>query len=344
MLEAFEERLRARPARPEATERADERPSAAGHAQHLWQQGYPQREAIREWRHLHVALLEELEAQFAQGNFDQEVMHAARLELALLVGDGVCESAAQYASLQKAEAVERVRVLEHALAALTQLEQRRAVGWLEAAHDLRGNVSVLTNASAVLDGNVGDGVRGQAFGLVQRGAASLQTLLTEIMDLARLEAGHEMRHIAPFDAGAMLRQLCESLRPAATERGLFLEAEGPEVLPVDGDAVKTQRIAQNLLLNALAYTERGGVRVTWEAAPTDGSARWELCIQDTGPGFEAEATSGITHRTGAAGSGVGLSIVKRLCELLDATLELETGAGHGTTFRVKLPSAYSTKS
>ncbi len=149
-------------------------------------------------------------------------------------------------------------------------------------------------------------------------------------------------------------------------------------MAVEGDAVKVRRIAQNLILNALHYTDRGGVRVTWEAIDTIDARRWLLCVKDTGPGFDDGAATPVaaalkegtddlntverageqvgmaapeiqpartldresTSRPHKAGEGIGLSIVKRICELLDATLELQTSPGQGTTFRVNFPRSY----
>jgi signal transduction histidine kinase len=198
------------------------------------------------------------------------------------------------------------------------------------------------------------------------------------MSLARLEAGHERRDVKPFDAGALLTELCAATQPLATERGLYLKAEGPAALPVRGDAAKVRRVAQNLLLNALKYTERGGVTVLWGGGGGQDRERWVLSVRDTGPGFHAgpgaplagaleEATAsareaekagsgGVPPAPAAAsppdprptrqqsGEGIGLSIVKRLCELLDASVELECKPGQGSTFRVKLPLHYDAPS
>ena len=136
-----------------------------------------------------------------------------------------------------------------------------------------------------------------------------------------------------------------------------------------------QRIAQNLLLNALGVTERGGVWVQWAARTVSGVHQWLLCVLDTGPGLQHDSPAAPLERAlqeataeaheaedrgsapsappaptlrsqssvaarNAGGEGIGLSIVKRLCELLDASLELETAPGEGTTFRVVFPCAY----
>jgi two-component system CheB/CheR fusion protein len=157
------------------------------------------------------------------------------------------------------------------------------------------------------------------------------------MDMARLEAAQDPRCIEPFDAGQVLSELCATSQPLAAARGLFLKADGPGSLLVEGDLIKTRRIAQNLLLNALKYTTNGGVTVTWKEQEGD---HLLLCVQDSGPGLEQEETD---EHYQAQGEGVGLSIVKRLCELLDAKIEVESKAGVGTTFQILFPLHYSIK-
>jgi signal transduction histidine kinase len=138
---------------------------------------------------------------------------------------------------------------------------------------------------------------------------------------------------------------------------------------VDGDAVKLHRLAQNLILNALKYTEQGGVDVRWAECDTDDFTRWSLTVQDTGPGIHAgpgsplvealEEATELAHESNgqqpatpasnrdprpvrqAPGEGIGLSIVKRLAELLDATVEVKSDPHTGTTFTILLPKSYA---
>jgi len=374
LLAAFERRLQARDPLEKEVAFEDQKNSAAEHGLHRWQQGYHQRETIREWGHLHYWVLSELEEYaLTHPELQGTAMPIARRALVRLCGEGVCESAASYERLQRTEAASRVRELEWALLHLQRLERQRAEAWREAAHDLRGSVGVISNASTVLALQAaGDPVRTPAAQALQRSVDSLCTLLGDLIDLGRLEAGEEQRSAAPFDAAALLRGYCDNVRQLAAARGLFLKAEGPEPLWVEGDAVKVQRIAQNLILNALGVTRRGGVQVTWSERSLGGLEQWLLCIQDTGPGFysgsaaapleqalreataeahEAEAPadpaptlrsqSQPPQRPSGRGEGIGLSIVKRLCELLDASLELETAPGAGTTFRIVFPRRYA---
>jgi signal transduction histidine kinase len=373
VLAAFERRLQARDPIEKEVAFEDQRTSAAEHGVHRWQQGYHQRETIREWGHLHYWVLNELEDYaLAHPGLQATVMPIARRALVRLCSEGVCESAGSYERLQRAEAASRVRELEWALLQLQRLERQRAESWREAAHDLRGTVGVVANASsALLHQAADDSQRLTASRALQRSVESLRTLLTDMVDLARLEAGQEQLRLARFDAAALLRGYCDTIRPLAQQHGLFLRAEGPESLPVEGDAAKVQRIAQNLVLNALNVTQRGGLRLVWAERGASGAAQWLLCVQDTGPGFQAASPAGpladavleataeaqqaesggdpaptlgsqsdpdIPHES--AGEGIGLSIVKRLCELLDASLEMETAPGSGTTFRVVFPRRY----
>jgi signal transduction histidine kinase len=379
VLDAFGHRLQAEDESDKAQAHSEQKRGAAEHGLHRWQQGYNQRETIREWGHLQYAVLSELEDYGrAHPQLQGDVMPVARRALVRLCGEGVAESAASYERLQRTEAAGRMRELESALQQLQSLDRQRAETWREAAHDLRGTVGVITNASAILTRQAEtDPTRAPISQILQRSVTSLRGLLSELMDLARLEAGQEYRRLGPFDAASMLHEFCDSIRPLAAERNLFLKAEGPGTLPVVGDSVKILRIAQNLVLNALKVTEHGGVCVQWEERTASGPSQWVLCVQDTGPGFQPQSPAapiesalrqatreaqqlGASAGTGSrsepaatlksqsdprslsvpAGEGIGLSIVKRLCELLDASLELETAPGAGTTFRVVLPRAY----
>lgn len=375
VLDAFERRLRGQQA--QAT--TDQNQRAAEHGMHRWRHGYNQRQVMREWGHLQLCLVDELEAYAgAHTDLDPAVMPTARRELAQLFSEGVVESASQYAHLQQVEAAGRLQDLQQAFVQVKEVQRRRADMWREAAHDLRNNIGVVKNVTAVLNSDVTEEMRDQFLAMVQRAVDAMHRLLEDLMSLTRLEAGQEQRHVVAFDAGNMLTELCANLEPMAAERGLFLKAAGPVALPVEGDSVKTRRIAQNLLFNALKYTEQGGVKVTWGEAPGLESERWLLCVQDTGPGIDdglvpplahslKEATdearaveikaeqagdpnaqperaptlaSQSEHRSQPPGEGIGLSIVKRLCELLDASLDLETKRGQGSTFRVAFPRRY----
>jgi signal transduction histidine kinase len=214
-----------------------------------------------------------------------------------------------------------------------------------------------------------------------RSVTSLHHLLDDVTSLARLQAGRERRSVEPLDITPIMQQLCEGIRPLAQQRRLFLRCDGPGGFAVEGDAVKIRRIAQNLILNAVKVTTEGGVTVSWGDSETNDLKRWVLCIEDTGPGFqtgggtplaqaldvksgtpqgleavkqpEGNADAPAPGSVAAAGvrgpgipptetgEGIGLSIVKRLCDMLDAAVEVQSVVNVGTTFRIRFPRQYS---
>lgn len=380
ILEDFERRLAADHSLEAVRTDPQQRQDAADHGMHRWQQGYDIRETLREWGHLHAVVLQELERHSVHHELEPEVMPAARAMLAALCMDGTCESASRHARLQQAEAAGRVRDLEASLTALQSLENERATLLRETAHDLRGSVSVIANTTALLAGPaVRQDQRDRFSGLLQQRIRSMGALLGDLVELSRLEAGQDPVSIDAFDAAERIREHCEILRPLAAERNLFLKCEGPQALPVEGDVLKLQRIVQNLLLNALKATQRGGVIVRWSVEAGQSTRQWTLSVSDSGPGLDPGSAGPLRRALKAAtksahevesddatleasdsgslelqrsrsaseptalpsGEGIGLSIVKRLCELLGATVELETAPAHGTTFRISFPLRYS---
>lgn len=378
LLDAFERKLRAPP--------GGNRAAAADHAQteeemkhglQRWQQGYRLGELMHEWGHLHLCLFDEIQ-DFAQANpaISPETVVTAERELIRLINEGVNESAGQYARMQQAEAAGHARDLQRALANVAAIDQRRAELIRQAVHDLRGNVQSVSTAAEVLRAtDIAENERAEFAKLVQQGLESVSAMLGELATLARLEAGQEKRELATFDAAAVIRELCAVTQPIAAERGLFQKMQGPQPLMVEGDGPKLRRMLQNLLFNALKYTERGGVTVSWG----EEKESWWVIVQDTGPGLMAGPGAPMAHglneatdsaresdqiaaqtsgesshvlplppggsipanqRKQHAGEGIGLSIVKRLCELLDASLELVSSATTGTTFRIVFPRRY----
>lgn len=368
-LESFAVVLGAPPGEPAADE-AETR-DAEAHGVQRWQQGYDLHEVTREWGCLHRCLVAELERFVADHpELPAEAASEARVKLAEQISEALSLSAEKYFRLERVAAAGSVHDLERALADVRDLERRRAELWQQAAHDLRGNLGVVSNAAHGLDfQNLPAERREDFLALLRSNVAALRHLLDDVTELARLQAGQEKRRVAPFDAADLLQRLASDVRPFAESRGLYIATTGPDKLEVDGDPVKVRRIAQNLLLNALKYTTSGGVTIEWDGGTAKDRDRWHFKVQDTGPGFhagpgapivdalqpagaggndapavapDASASAGADERPieQAQGEGIGLAIVKRLCDLLDAAIEIESSAEHGTRVRVQLPRRY----
>ena len=346
------------------------------HGLHRWQQGYRLKELISECGNFQICVFEELGDIFADHpELDYPTLVEAHRQLLHLTNDIIRGSAAQYERMQQAEAGGLLRDLMSALAHVDEIEQRRATLIHQAVHDLNSDViGVSMAATQISRTGLAETDRAESSAFLQRAVQGLSSMLGELMDLARLEAGQESREIAGFDAGSLISDLCDINQPLAKERNLFLEAKGPTQLAVEGDAEKVRRVAKNLLVNALKYTDSGGVIVSWG----EEKENWWLMVKDTGPGMLTEAgnsmADGLQEATASAkesdeksaaiqgeashvlptkdtatptkpsqhqpGEGIGLSIVKRLCELLDASLEIASSAEAGTTFRVVFPRRY----
>lgn len=349
---------------------------AAAHGLHRWQQGYDLQELVQELGRLNECVVLELEAYGTEhAGLAPAVMTTARWMWAQLIADESSQSIGEYFRLQQIEAAGHISDLEQALENIRELEQQRATLWHEATHDLRGNLGVVVSATAGLQKSVpSESSQANFVRVLDRNVKSLHQLLDEVTDLARLQAGRERLLAAPIDVGSVFVELCNALNSRTQERGLYLRSSGPETYLVEGDAIKIRRIAQNLAINAIKYTREGGVSIHWgDSDGADDTKRWMLCVADTGPGFDlgpgaplvaalGEGTD-LSHQQDKqagvsvpkpsrpeerpaphqeAGEGIGLTIVKRLAELLHASVEVQSALGQGTTFKVYLPKAYPT--
>jgi len=369
-LDSFAGILAAVPGEPIAD--AAEARDAEAHGLQRWQQGYDLHDVTREWGCLHRCLVAELE-RFAAAHADlpSEAFVEARMKLAEQISEAMSTSAQRYFQLERVEAAGAVHDLERVLAEARELEKKRADLWQQAAHDLRGNLGVVSNvAQGLTFRDLPADRRDEFVALLSNNVTALRHLLDDVTVLARLQAGQEERRVAPFDAADLLRRLCDDVRPLADAKKLSLRCVGPDTLEVEGDAVKVRRIGQNLLLNALKYTRAGSVVLAWGEAAAGDSRRWCLSVEDSGPGFHAGPGAPIVNSLNPSlanepsdeapdsrvavpsdsderpinqtqGEGLGLAIVKRLCDLLDAMVEIDTVMEKGTTVRVLLPRRYT---
>jgi len=190
--------------------------------------------------------------------------------------------------------------------------------------------------------------------LVETSADSLQVLLNDVLDLARVEAGELAIHAENFDLRATCGAIVELFRAKAEEKGLALELRiEPAIADRHvGDAARLKQILGNLISNAIKFTDRGQVELSVEAGPEiDGGQALSLTIADTGIGFDAEtgrrlfarfaqADGSITRRFG--GTGLGLSISLALTRLMNGEIEAVSVPGEGSRFTVRMVLAVAT--
>ena len=185
---------------------------------------------------------------------------------------------------QRQHWLNELETLQHSADALATLrilfdqrkEQLRAI-----SHDLRGNFGVIQGALHLLDMADTENDRAQMMDMVLRNVKQATDLLTNLLDLARLEAGQQERTLESFDAAELLRELGQSFQSVADAQGLRLTLSGPETLPVQNDRRLVYRMVQNLTINALKYTHQGSVTLNWGQEKN----QWWFEVIDTGPGF-----------------------------------------------------------
>ncbi len=182
--------------------------------------------------------------------------------------------------------------------------------------------------------------------VIERNARSLLQLLSDVLDLSRIETGALAVQRQACEPKQMVNEVVQLLQPRADEKRLSLAAEFRDPLPdmIYTDPPRLRQILVNLVGNAIKFTPTGGVRILL-SCPPGRPARLSFAIADTGIGIEpaiveemfqpfTQADSSHTRRYG--GSGLGLTICRRLADLLGGQITVASQPGQGSTFALTL--------
>ena len=169
----------------------------------------------------------------------------------------------------------------------------------------------------------------------------LQTLVGQILEVSKLETGHTKVNIEPLKLSTLLEELALEFEPIAKDKGLNFRLKNLDV-NVCTDAQLLTRAIRNLITNAIAYTEKGEIVL---AARRVGGRRVSICVVDSGIGIEKAEQKKVfdtfyrseNTRSQVEGYGLGLSIVKVICDQLQLKLSLGSHPGRGSIFRIELP-------
>ena len=183
---------------------------------------------------------------------------------------------------------------------------------------------------------------------LQSSAVSLVNLLSDVLDVARFDSDKVDLQESEFPLGGLLADEQRQLQPLAREKGLSLEFNAPaRPIVVRTDRIKLARVLGNLIGNAIKFTERGEIRIE---AHLNGDNTIRISVTDSGIGIASEHLSHIfdeffqlrnPERDRAKGSGLGLTICKRLVDAMGGILQVQSSPGNGSTFTLTLP-AYAT--
>lgn len=248
-------------------------------------------------------------------------------------------------------AIENVRLFREIQEKSRQLEaanQHKSEFLANMSHELRTPLNAVIGFSEVLlDRMFGDLNDKQAEYLkdIHDSGRHLLSLINDILDLSKVEAGRMELDVADFDAGASIDNAMTLVRERAQRHGIRLERHvAPEVGGFRADERKFKQILLNLLSNAVKFTPDGG-RVKVSAGLVDEGAL-EVAVQDNGIGiaaqdqqavFEEFRQVGSDYASKSEGTGLGLALAKRFVELHGGTIRLESEPGRGSTFTFRLP-------
>ena len=214
------------------------------------------------------------------------------------------------------------------------------------SHELRTPLNAILGYSDILqrDTSITDSQK-ESLAIIHRSSDHLLCVVNDVLELAKIEAGHIQLEMAPFDISAVITEVSAMLQLRARDKGLQLSVALSAQFPryVISDEAKFKQILINLISNAIKATEKGTVSLnaTVDRHDTDVLV---IEVSDTGSGiapddqtriFEPFVQIGATSRQ--QGTGLGLSITRQFVELMGGALSLSSTLGQGSTFRVELP-------
>ncbi len=217
------------------------------------------------------------------------------------------------------------------------------------SHELRTPISAILAGAVEAGRTEAAGARTSNLELIGSSARMMRTLLDDLLDLSKIEAGKMGVEVTPFDLRRLVLETVRFWAPEARRRNLRFRVQGARHVPVwvEGDPTRVRQVLNNLFSNALKFTQAGSVTLRFTPGP-DGQAT--LSVIDTGPGMDAEQLSRLFTPYGQAsdsvarthgGTGLGLNISRELARLMGGDLAVESAPGRGAAFhlRVTLPAS-----
>lgn len=227
------------------------------------------------------------------------------------------------------------------------------------SHEIRTPINGVIGFAQILSDSPLSPEQREQVAIIKSSGQALEKLIADILDLSKIEAGKIEIESAPFGLHRTIDEVIAFFQPKARAAALTLSANiGPDVPQiVNSDESRLRQILTNLIGNALKFTERGSITINVScvrgepvtAGDTRRALRLFFSVADTGIGIPADKISKLfkpfsqvdsSSERRRSGTGLGLIISKRLCELMGGSISVESKPGEGTTFRFSLLTDY----
>ncbi|MEI8113372.1 MAG: response regulator [Bacteroidia bacterium] len=218
------------------------------------------------------------------------------------------------------------------------------------SHELRTPLNSVIALSGVLNRRLLKKIPEEEYGyleVIERNGKHLLSLINDILDISRIEAGHEVIELSEFNANDLIADVISMIRPQAQQKNIeLLITASSSGLLVTSDIDKCRHILLNLIGNAVKFTEKGKVEISAEKSDSN----FDIKVSDTGIGIsernlpyifnEFRQADGSTSRK-FGGTGLGLAIAKKYANLLGGTISVKSSHGKGSEFNLSLPLHYA---
>ncbi len=217
------------------------------------------------------------------------------------------------------------------------------------SHELRTPLNAILGFAQLLEIDSLNPEQDESVGHILKAGRHLLELINEVLDISRIEAGRLSISLEPVPLGGLVQETLDLITPLAAKASVRLDAEAADIPDrhILADRQRIKQVLLNLLSNAVKYNHPGGtVSLSYGETP---EGRLRISVRDTGPGIPPEQMERLfipfdrlgAEQTGVEGTGLGLTLSKRLVELMDGTLGVDSTVGQGSTFWVEMALAES---
>lgn len=282
--------------------------------------------------------------QVGQGNLGQQVNIDTDDELGELAGDFNLMS--QQIKENIAALSESYEKLYQANLSLRELDKLKSQFIANVSHELKSPLTAIVGYTEyLLDGKMGPVSQPQQKGLevIRRNLKKLTHQIIELVDITSIEAGHLSLNETDFEIKPLIEEAASNYRAEAFKKKLKIHASSPAGLMVRADRDRIMQVLDNLVENALKFSQSGSITISAEAL----SRKVRISVSDTGAGIPAEFLPRIfdrfyqvdgTSTRKYGGVGLGLSIVKAIVEAHGSKIDVSSRLGGGTSFGFELPA------